>query len=271
MISRLFISLRRTERLGRLLSLSALLLLLITTPALAFELSIAFDSEGRPLKPAAPSAARPQYPQAGPVGPGPDGETLRDVIYEYYPVAGRTFSEILKAVRENGPYRKDRSGRQPCKVAWSTALSFQYAVSYAVDEENRKLHTAIEMSGITLEDTSTITLPSLLDDTALNPVEQSMWQTYLAGLTDYGHAIVALIRDQQARKAAGDKLAENTYFIFDYAEGMDIEKSVAAVLREEALRTGQEAAREIAARISRYEQSAAPENSRRAKKKAAGN
>ncbi|MBA4373758.1 MAG: hypothetical protein C0402_12975 [Thermodesulfovibrio sp.] len=253
MMSRLFFS-RWQPRLVPSLFRVTIFLLLFGDPVYAASLSLSLDSEGRIISPVTTAAVtRRQAHRARPDGV----ELLHDTEYEYYPVSGRTFSEIVRAVGESGPYNKDRTGRQPCRVDWSATLSFQYDFSYAFDEENRKLHAATEMSAIALEDTSIVTLPSLLDDTALNPVEKNMWRAYLTNLTEHCHTIVALIRDQQARKAVGDRLADITYLIFDYAEGMDIEKSVGSVLRDEALRIGRESVREIKARIAIYEQSAA--------------
>jgi len=232
------------------------LLLALCIPARAAGMSLSFDSEGRTLR---------SVPRPGEINnsrtarnTAPEGvEILRDTAYEYYPVSGRTFSEIVRSVGENGPYNKSRTVRQPCRVDWTATLSVQYDFSYAIDEENGKMHAATEISDSTLEDSSTVTLPSLIDDTALNPVEQSMWRTYLSGLAEHCHALVAIIRDPQVRRTAREKMTDITYLIFDYTEGMDIEKSVEAFLRGEALRIGQEAVRGISARIADYEKTAA--------------
>lgn len=228
----------------------------LSRPASAAGISLFFDSEGRQLRssPKALEKSTRSTHNAAPEGISP----LSDVTYEYYPVSGRTFSEIMRSIRENGPYNRNRTERQPCRVDWTAALSLQFDYSYAIDEENGKMHAATEISGISLEDSSTVTLPSLLDDTALNPVEQSMWRTYLSDLVEHCHGIVALIRDKQTRKTASDKLTEITYLIFDYTEGMDVEKSVETFLRGEALRTGQESVREISSRIADYKRTTSP-------------
>ncbi len=238
-----------------LFCLTLLILASFSTPVSAAGISLFFDSEGRQLRSLPGSAERNTRGTAR--GSAPEGLSLpADVAYEFFPVSGRTFSGIMRSVRENGPYNKGRTARKPCRVAWNSTLSFQYDFSYAVDEESGKLHAAIGISDIAFEDRSTVTLPSLIDDTELNPVEQSMWRTYLAGLVEYCHHIVALIRDPQARKSVHDRLAETDYLIFDYAEGMDIEKSVESFLRGEAIRTGQEATRIISAQIADYEKRA---------------
>jgi predicted secreted Zn-dependent protease len=234
----------------------AVFLLLLCNPVYADGISLSFDSEGRTLT----SISRPGENSTRMTAhrtTSEGAELLRNTAYEFYPVSGRTFSEIVRSVGENGPYNKGRTMRQPCRVDWSATLSFQYDFSYALDEEDGKLHAATEVSGVTLEDSSTVTLPSLIDDTALNPVEQSMWKTYFAGVAEHCHNIVAIIRAQQVRKNAYDKLAEITYLIFDYSEGMDVEKSVELFLRDEALRIGRESVREISSRIADYDRASA--------------
>lgn len=229
----------------------------LVRPASAAGISLLFDSEGRQLRSlpkATEKSTRRSSHNSAPEGVSP----LSDVAYEYYPVSGRTFSEIMRSIGENGPYIRNRTERQPCRVDWTVEFSLQYEFSSALDEENGKMHAATEISGITLEDNSTVTLPSLIDDTALNPVEQSMWRTYLSDLVAHCHNVVAIIRDQQVKKTAGDKLTETTYLIFDYTEGMDVEKSVDSFLRGEAIRTAIESVREISALIAEYQRTTSP-------------
>src|SRR5512134_3501042 len=98
----------------------------------------------------------------------PEGvELLKDASYEYYPVFGRTFSDIVRSSEENGPFDKDRKRRFPSKYEWGLGLSYQFEYEHEIDEETQKVHAAIDLRDVTITYPITITLPTYIDDTDL--------------------------------------------------------------------------------------------------------
>lgn len=183
----------------------------------------------------------------------PDGiELHKDVSYEFYPVFGKTFSEIVKSSEENGPFNKKEKMRFPTKHDWNTGWSYQFALSYDIDEEENKAHVSLELYDIDFMDEITITLPTLTDDTALNPVEKNMWKNYLLRLLEHEHDHVRIIRNPDSRNEALNSLKEINYLIFDYKEDMDIEKIVGRFLMEETEGIGREWVKKIKARDDEY-------------------
>lgn len=183
----------------------------------------------------------------------PDGiELQKDVSYEFYPVFGKTFSEIVKSSEENGPFNKKEKRRYLSKNDWSIGWAYQFAFSYEIDEEDRTVHVSLEISDIDIRDYITITLPTLTDDTALNPVEKNMWKNYLLRLLEHEHDHVRIIRDSDSRNGVLNSLKEINYLIFDYDEGIDIEKTVERFLTEETERIGREWVKKIKARDDEY-------------------
>jgi len=236
------------------LFLVASFLLLLLTPCAEAGFSLHFDSDGSLLKAFPPSSAA-----GNSVGPSEGtsagaGEKPKDVRYIYYPVSGKTFSAIIRSAEENGPLNRTRTRRLPYRVDWSVGLSCQPAFTYTIDEENSKLHAAVEFRDMEFFDRITITLPSLLDDTSLNPVEQRLWQGYVEKLSEHTADIVSIIRGRTATEKAAATLRETDYLIFDYSEGLDIEKTVETLLVQDATRAGKEWVREINRQITGYDE-----------------
>ncbi|TAN43298.1 MAG: DUF922 domain-containing protein [Nitrospirae bacterium] len=231
---------------------SVILLLLAFSPAYS-GIDQFFDSSGKMLRggtamPVAHGAAKPSGYAL------PEGiELVQGAGYEFYPVAGRTFAEIVKATNDNGPFTKDRSGRRPYNNEWQLGLSYQFRLTTAVDEERSKIHAALEIYDIAFTDNIRITLPALIDDTSLTPVEKDLWGQYLSRLVAQTRDLVSIIRDQERREKVSGSIREITYLIFDYQEGMDIERTVESYLRQETEKLGEEWAGEISRRTADYE------------------
>ncbi|MHB8882862.1 MAG: hypothetical protein ACYC69_15295 [Thermodesulfovibrionales bacterium] len=231
---------------------SVILLLLTCSPAYP-GIEQFFDSSGKMLRTGtaitvAASAGKPSGYAL------PEGiELIRDAGYEFYPVAGRTFAEIVKATNENGPFSKDRSRRRPYINEWQLGLAYQFRLTTAVDKENSKIHAALEVYDVTFTDNIRITLPALIDDTSLTPVEKDLWGQYLSRLIAQTHDLVSIVRDQGLRDRVSGSIREITYLIFDYQEGMDIERTVESYLRQETEKLGEEWAGEISRRTADYE------------------
>ncbi|MDA8083878.1 MAG: hypothetical protein M0024_09510 [Nitrospiraceae bacterium] len=217
-------------------------------PAQAGHISLFFDSSGRriPAEGGGRNAAR--YARTD------EGDPLGNVTREYYPVSGGSFTEIMRTVGENEPYNRKAGRRLPWKLDWTVGLSYDYSYKYLVDDAGEKLHAAIEISGIALRDSGTATLPSLIDDTSLNPVEKNLWEGYLANITTHCRDVFSIVRDPKIAKEVRDRLGEINYLIFDYSGDMDIGATIESYLQEDAARAGQDWVREINGRIAAYEE-----------------
>lgn len=186
--------------------------------------------------------------------PVPDGiEMQKDITYEYYPVFGKTFTEIVVSVAENSPSSPDRNLRLPSKIIWHIGWTYDFSYSYALDEDSRFLHIFVELHDITIDYDITITLPGLLDDSALNPVEKTLWKNYFSRVLQHEHDHVRIIRDPSSRETLLKGFSDISYFIIDYRENIDIEKILEASIREETSKAGREWIKKIRERSDDYD------------------
>lgn len=210
-----------------------------------------FDGSGNPL-PTPPSKAAPEseiHRYSMPKGL----ELQNDISYKYYPVFGKTFTEIIRSSEENGPFDSREKKRFPSKTEWSLGYSFDYTFKYIIDEHESKIHISLEIFDIVFHDDISITLPTLIDDTPLNPIEKNIWKNYLQKLLNHEHEHAKLIRDQEHANLLKKSFEDIYYIIFDYREGLDIQKTVDMFIREETLKHGSEWAKKISSKNADYD------------------
>jgi predicted secreted Zn-dependent protease len=240
-------------RAGHLLLLPVFLLLCAGS---AYPLSISqyFDSAGTPLSPAHHDQRRTEYRGKISQYAVPDGvELRRDISYEYYPVFGKSFSEAVRSSEENGPFISRLNRQAPSKIDWSAGFSFTYDYHYDIDEETSTAHATIAISDIAVKYNFTITLPALLDDTALSAIEKKLWQNYFQRLLEREHARAAVIADAESRKKLEDDLKDIKGIAFDnVSDSENIEHSVEFSVKEEAAKIGQGWIRKINERLDEY-------------------
>ena len=229
-----------------------LLILLAASPALsATSQSFLFGPEGDLLS---EGSATMTAPSASPAFSAPDGVALRTgIAYQYYPVSGATFSDIVASIRENGPYVPALKRRLPTKIAWKFRISYSYDFSSALDEEGTSVHVAVAVTDVGISYAPTLTLPSLIDDTSLNPIEQKMWKNLWAMLLRHEYDHVDIIEDTATADQAKKQLADINYLIFDYQENADIGAIVGSYLRDQAVKAAKEMAAAIQGRLKEYD------------------
>lgn len=170
----------------------------------------------------------------------PEGIQLyEDVTYEFYPVFGKTFSELVSSSEENGPYDEKEKKRSPSKIEWSVGWTYQFVHTDPLEEDG-KLHVAVELYDIEFKDTITITLPTVLDSTVLNPVEKTLWENYLSKLLAREHGIVMYIRNTDSRKELLKRFEDIDYFILDTTRVVDVEERIQRLIKEDTQKIGRD-------------------------------
>lgn len=183
----------------------------------------------------------------------PEGVILQDDIrYEFYPVFGKTFSEIVRSAEENSPVGLKNKRRLPSRSEWT--IDWTYKIDYleAVDEEEKTVHASIEIYDMNIHYHIKTTLPALIDDTALNPDEKGLWKNYYHGLVEYENDHAKIIRDKEAQEELRKTFSELDYVVFDYSSNIDIEKTVETFIRKETEKIGSEWVKKLKKRIDEY-------------------
>ena len=232
---------------------SLLLLSILAQPSYAaISQSFYFDQEGNPLS-GGPAAVQSDTSLASRYSV-PTGVVLRrGIVYEYYPVNGKSFSEIVTSVQENGPYIAGAKRRLPTRMKWRFGISYEYDFTSAMDEEDTAVHVSLEVKDIKVTYGITVTLPSLIDNTSLNPTERNLWKNLFLQFLEHEYDHVDIIEDSATADEAKKSLAEINYLIFDYSNGLDIDNTIGTFLKDETAKAAREMSRNIRERLNEYD------------------
>lgn len=232
----------------------ALAVLVFCTAAPASEtIALTFDRSGEQL-PAVPSSFR------GRSAPFAASEGVRprsDVRYDSYSVFGRSFGEIMKSVDENGVRSAGRQKRNPSAFDWVTGLSFTYDYTYEIVEDEDMAVVTLEVIELKREDRFRITLPHLVNDTALNPIELSLFHDFLAKLLEQEHRRIEVVGDEEIWNALRSGIDRLQVFKVTLVEDMDIERTIESIITREAVRLGRERARRVQEKMKEFDRKAA--------------
>ncbi len=184
----------------------------------------------------------------------PEGiELQKDIRYEFFPVFGRTFSEIVRSAVDNSSVGPKDKKRLPSRVDWISGWSYRLAYAHGVDEQLKSVHASVEIYDINIIYDITITLPALIDDTVLNPAEKALWKSYYLRLLEYEYDHARIIRDRDAQEELRKKFSDMNYVIFDYSPDIDIQKTVETFIRKETDKMGREWAKSLKKRVNEYD------------------
>lgn len=183
----------------------------------------------------------------------PEGVELRpDIRYEFYPVFGKTFAEIVESTEENSPRNEKTKKQQPTAYDWKLGWTYDFSFSLEPDEEHEKVHCDLMIVAPVLAYDITVTLPALTDDSALNPIEKDLWKNYVARLLEREHGRVKIIKDD-TRDSILRQFEEIGYLPLGDEEAENAEKSVERFLRTETGKIGSNIIRQIQQKLEAYD------------------
>lgn len=185
--------------------------------------------------------------------PVPDGAELRtDVQYEFYPVFGKTFAEIVKSAEDNGPRNTKMRKRQPSVFSWNLSWTYDFAFSLEQDEDNDAVHCDLMITDPLISYDITVTLPALTDDSALNPIEKELWKNYFVKRLNFEHGHVKIIKDD-TREVLLQKFGEIAYLPLSVAEADNAAKLLERFISTETEKIGRDIITQIQRKLEAYD------------------
>jgi Bacterial protein of unknown function (DUF922) len=213
-----------------------------------------FDLSGRLVT----AEKRPSAPQAQKMRKYsvPEGIELRsDIRYEFYPVFGKTFAEIIRSTEENGPRNEKTKKRQPSAYDWHLGWTYDFSFSLEPDEDDEKVHCDLMIVDPVLSYDIIVTLPALTDDSALNPMEKDLWKNYISMLLERVNGRIKIIKDD-SRDVIIWQFGEIAYLSLTDEEVEKAEGIVERYVRKETERIGSNMIRQIQQKLAAYDSGA---------------
>ena len=183
----------------------------------------------------------------------PEGILLRkDIRYEFYPVFGNTFSEVVRSAEENSPADIKNKTGLPSASDWTLGWSYKIDYSDDFDEESKVFRVSAELYDINVFYDIMITLPTLIDDTVLSPAEKDLWKNYYLKLLSYEHDHAKIIRDKDAQEDLRKKFNDLDNIVFILSPPVDIEKFLESFIKKETEKIGREWVKNLRKRSDEY-------------------
>ena len=217
------------------------------------EISQNFDSNGNPISSARKTRENRLSSRINRHSVPEGIELQNDIRYEFYPVFGKTFSDIVRSAEENSPVDLKSKKRLPTKFEWSVGWSYKIDQATDIDEEDNTVHADVLLYEVSIAYDIKITLPTLIDDTVLNPSEKTLWKNYYRSLVQYEHDHARIIRDNDAKAELLKKFRDLDYLNFDYYSETDIQKAVEAFIKKETETIGSVWVKDLKKRIEAYD------------------
>jgi len=233
-------------------SVVSVCLIVLASAALSqAEISQYFDRSGKLI----PAEKKPSVPQAQRIRnySMPEGLELRpDVHYEFYPVFGKTFAQIVRSAEENNPHNKKARRRQAAVYDWDLGWTYDFSFSLEPDEEHEKVHCDFMIVDPVLSYNITVALPALTDDSALNPMEKELWKNYIARLLERAHGRVKIIKDD-TRDVILRQFGEMSYMSLGNEEAENAERIIERYVRTETEKIGSTIVKQIQQKLEAYD------------------
>ncbi len=236
--------------------IACVVVLVFTTPLHA-EVFQYFDDEGtlivtdNPFGLKRPRAAQPLQTYRPKKDQRVNLSLLGGVRYDYYPVYGRSFGEVLASVQANGPYDSGDSRRYAGETRWTTGWSYSFDSSYTRD--GSQLRGAVTVRDIQFRSDIVVLLPMLSPDSELGFHDLQQWQSFMTGLLEHEHDHVRIVRESFHRDEAARRMSELREVQVPVEPGVDPESLIQGAVETETARIGHELVRTVKAKNDEYD------------------
>lgn len=212
----------RTRGAGLLIALISSLVLSRAAPAQLYQY---FDEEGTRIVTDDPYGTKKKLPRQHREHPkqrqGVAPQDIRlnfrdDVSYNFYPVTGRSLSELVAATDSLGPFDAKEGRRYAAQTQWRYGLAYQLDFSY--QRQGNLVTAQVNVHDIDFRPEITILLPELSDTRLLSAHELKMWEHYVQRILVHEHDHVRLVQDPRFRQEIVDGIAGIRELTFSAAD-----------------------------------------------------
>src|SRR5574340_230908 len=178
-------------------------------------------------------------PKPAPAAVAPQKINLRyreDVAYDYYPVTGKNFQELMSSTNSNGPYDTAEGKRYAGQTRWNIGWSYKFSSSYTI--EGAYLYASLHIYDVEFLSDITVLIPQLQENRDLSHPDMKLWEQFSQRLLDHEHDHVKIIRDPFYRNDAIAKLSSIKQMTLAYDPRADIDTFIKDAVESETARIG---------------------------------
>ncbi|MBI5639589.1 MAG: DUF922 domain-containing protein [Nitrospirae bacterium] len=173
------------------------------------------------------------------------------IIYEYYPVSGNTFAEIMSSTNVRGPLDVKDNRRYAGQTRWNMGWTYRLESSYRIEDGN--IIAALNVSDVEIRPDIRILLPALSEDAAPALHDRRLWEGFFQGLLEHEHDHVRLIKDPLPVGSALQKISGIRSLVIPYDPAYAPDEVIKNAVEAETARIGHDLLKEIKKRNDEYD------------------
>lgn len=159
-----------------------------------------------------------------------------DVSYDYYPVTGGNFQELISSTNMNGPFDPGDRKKYAGQTKWNIGWHYKFNSSYTVD--GAYLYLSLNIYDIEFISDISVLLPGLPERTTLSYHDLKLWENFVQKLLEHEHDHVKIIKDPFYKNEALKKMSAIKQLTLAYDPGADLDTLIKDTLESETAQIG---------------------------------
>jgi len=176
---------------------------------------------------------------------------LDDVQYDYYPVFGGSFHDVVAYINANAPFDPVANMRFAGQTRWATGWKYSFGYSYS--REGGDLRAKVDIRDIQIKSDISVLLPMLSPDSVLGHHDLQLWQKFTGEILEHEHDHVKIVRDGHYRDEALRRISAIRELLVPAVPGESPDSQIQGAVEAETARIGHELIKTIKARNEEYD------------------
>ena len=230
--------------------LLAIVILLTVSPAYATVYQY-FDEEGTLIVTDNPFGTKKPTPRPDIAYPDIKLRYRDDVSYDFYPVTGNNFVELISSTNLNGPLDPADRKKYAGQTKWNTGWSYAFNSSYTID--GTYMYVSLNILDIEFMSDISVLLPVLQDRTTLSNYDLILWDHFVQKLLEHEHDHVKIVKDPVYKDEAVKKISAIKQLRLAYNPGDNLDTLIKGAVESETLRIGHDLIMKIKQQNEEYD------------------
>ncbi|MBI5101679.1 MAG: DUF922 domain-containing protein [Nitrospirae bacterium] len=176
---------------------------------------------------------------------------IDDVTYEYYPVSGRNFMEVMESTRANGPFDYSDNRRYAGQTRWTVGWSYKFGSTY--NREGGYLRAAVNIYDFDFRTDISVLMPALAPESTLTDSEVALWGSFMNGLLEHENDHVKITTDPGYRAEALRMISDIKEVLVPFDPSYDVNSLIRSAVEAETAKVGHSLIKNIKSRNEEYD------------------
>jgi predicted secreted Zn-dependent protease len=215
-----------------------------------------FDEDGTLIVTDDPHGLKKHHkapPLPAPAPPkGKKAQFMENIYYEYYPVSGLTYKDLVHSSNSSGPFDPEEKKNYPAQTRLHLGWSYNFNYTYQEEADGSHVYVSAFIYDIDFRPNITVVLP-VPSGSELNPFDSSLWDRYIDGLLEHEHDHVKIIKDPALWEEAKNAVSMIKELTIYRDPQYELKEQIRAAVEAETAKIGHDLLYKIKIRNNEYD------------------